>query len=89
MLAAKALREKAIAVALADPDSPLAGAAAADVLADSGWPSLSGQDLAGSYAELLARNGLSTLPADADYDPVEEANGPKAIFSFSAVFAEV
>ena len=26
---------------------------------------------------------------DGDYDPVEEANGPKAIFSFSAVFAEV
>jgi xanthine dehydrogenase YagR molybdenum-binding subunit len=41
------------------------------------------------YAELLARNGLTTLVADADYDPVEEAQGPKAIFSFAAVFAEV
>ena len=41
------------------------------------------------YAELLARNGVSTLTAEADYDPVEEVNGPKAIFSFSAVFAEV
>jgi xanthine dehydrogenase YagR molybdenum-binding subunit len=41
------------------------------------------------YAELLARSGLSTLVAEADYDPVEEANGPKAIFSFAAVFAEV
>jgi xanthine dehydrogenase YagR molybdenum-binding subunit len=41
------------------------------------------------YAELLARNGLSTLVAEADYDPVEEANGPKAIFSFAAVFVEV
>jgi xanthine dehydrogenase YagR molybdenum-binding subunit len=40
------------------------------------------------YAELLARHGLSTLAAEADYDPVEEANGPKAIFSFAAVFAE-
>jgi CO/xanthine dehydrogenase Mo-binding subunit len=29
------------------------------------------------------------LAADGDYKPVEEANGPKAIFSFSAVFAEV
>jgi xanthine dehydrogenase YagR molybdenum-binding subunit len=27
--------------------------------------------------------------ADGNYDPVEEANGPKAVFSFSAVFAEV
>jgi xanthine dehydrogenase YagR molybdenum-binding subunit len=42
-----------------------------------------------SYAELLARNGLSALAAEADYDPVEEAKGPKAIFSFAAVFAEV
>ena len=41
------------------------------------------------YAELLARNGLSTLAAEANYDPVEEAKGPKAIFSFAAVFAEV
>jgi xanthine dehydrogenase YagR molybdenum-binding subunit len=41
------------------------------------------------YAELLSRNGLSTLVAEADYDPVEEAQGPKAIFSFAAVFAEV
>src|SRR5262249_32574020 len=41
------------------------------------------------YAELLARNGLSTLSADADYDPLEEANGPKAVFSFAAVFTEV
>ena len=38
---------------------------------------------------LLARNGLSSLVGDGDYDPVEEVNGSKAIFSFSAVFAEV
>jgi xanthine dehydrogenase YagR molybdenum-binding subunit len=37
----------------------------------------------------LARNGLATLTADAAYDPVEEAKGPKAVFSFAAVFAEV
>jgi xanthine dehydrogenase YagR molybdenum-binding subunit len=42
-----------------------------------------------TYAELLARNGLSSLVGDGHYDPVEEVNGPKAIFSFSAVFAEV
>jgi hypothetical protein len=29
------------------------------------------------------------LVADADYDPVEEAKGAKAVFSFSSVFAEV
>src|SRR4029077_3132150 len=35
------------------------------------------------------RNGLATLVGDGNYDPVEEANGPKAVFSFAAVFAEV
>jgi xanthine dehydrogenase YagR molybdenum-binding subunit len=63
LLAAKAAREKAMALA---KDKVNIG-----------------------YAELLARNGLTTLVADADYDPVEEAQGPKAIFSFAAVFAEV
>jgi xanthine dehydrogenase YagR molybdenum-binding subunit len=41
------------------------------------------------YAELLTRHGLSSIEAEANYEPVEEANGPKAIFSFAAVFAEV
>ena len=40
-----------------------------------------------TYVELLARNDLASLPADEDYDPIDQ--GPKAIFSFSAVFAEV
>src|SRR5207244_8095088 len=38
---------------------------------------------------LLTRNELSSLAGDGDYDPVEEAMGPKAIFSFGAVFSEV
>ena len=42
-----------------------------------------------TYAELLAHNGLPGLVGDGNYNPVEEANGPKAIFSFSAVFADV
>jgi xanthine dehydrogenase YagR molybdenum-binding subunit len=42
-----------------------------------------------TYAELLARNELSNLVGDGNYDPVEEVKGLKAIFSFSAVFAEV
>jgi xanthine dehydrogenase YagR molybdenum-binding subunit len=41
------------------------------------------------YAELLAQRGVATLSADADYDPVPESDGPKAVFSFAAVFAEV
>jgi xanthine dehydrogenase YagR molybdenum-binding subunit len=48
-----------------------------------------GKNINITYAELMARNGLATLAADADYDPIEEAKGPKAVLSFSAVFAEV
>src|SRR6202030_261845 len=40
-------------------------------------------------SDLLTRNRLKILVGDGNYDPVEEAKGPKAIFSFSALFAEV
>jgi len=40
-----------------------------------------------TYVELLARNSLPSLTGDGNYDPSPE--GPKAVFSFSAVFAEV
>jgi xanthine dehydrogenase YagR molybdenum-binding subunit len=63
MLAAKAARDKAMALTENNPNI--------------------------GYADLLARNGLSTLSAEADYDPVPESDGPKAVFSFAAVFAEV
>ena len=40
-----------------------------------------------TYAQLLTRNELTFLVGDGNYDPAAE--GPKAVFSFSAVFAEV
>ena len=89
MLAAKAAREKAIELALAGRDPPFAGAAAGDVTVADSRLSLARTNLSITYAELLRRNGLRSLAANGDYDPVEEVNGPKAIFSFSAVFAEV
>jgi xanthine dehydrogenase YagR molybdenum-binding subunit len=89
MLAARAARDKAIVLALTGQDAPFAGAIRDDVLIIDGTLSLARKNLNITYAELLARNGLSMLVADADYDPVEEAKGPKAVFSFSAVFAEV
>jgi xanthine dehydrogenase YagR molybdenum-binding subunit len=89
MLAARALREKAVELALAGRDAPFAGAAPDDVIIVDGRLSLARTNLIITYDELLARNGLSRLVGDGDYDPVEEVNGPKAIFSFSAVFAEV
>ena len=81
--------QKAIELALTGRDAPFAGAAAEDVIVAEGGLALAKRNLNITYAELLTRNGLSSLVGDGDYDPVEEANGPKAIFSFSAVFAEV
>jgi xanthine dehydrogenase YagR molybdenum-binding subunit len=89
MLAAKAAREKAIALAISGKDAPFAGAAARDVLVSGGALTLAGRNARDTYGDLLKRNGLSTLVGDGDYDPVDEDKGPKAIFSFSAVFAEV
>jgi xanthine dehydrogenase YagR molybdenum-binding subunit len=89
MLAARAAREKAIALTLTDRDAPFAGAAPDDVIVADGGLALAKTNLNVTYAELLARNGLSSLVGEGDYAPVEEVNGPKAIFSFSAVFAEV
>ena len=89
MLAARAAREKAIALTLTDRDAPFAGAAPDDVIVADGRLALAKTNLNVTYAELLARNGLSSLVGEGDYAPVEEVNGPKAIFSFSAVFAEV
>ena len=89
MLAAKAARDKAIALAIAGRDAPFAGAAARDVVVSGGALTLAGRNVSVTYSDLLTRNGLSTIVGDGDYDPVEEAMGPKAIFSFSTVFVEV
>ena len=89
MLAAKAVRDKAIELALAGRDPLGAGSAPGDIVVDDGTLSFAMKNVSITYAELLARNGLSELVADGNYDPVEEASGPKAVFSFAAVFAEV
>ncbi|HEY2136089.1 MAG TPA: xanthine dehydrogenase family protein molybdopterin-binding subunit [Xanthobacteraceae bacterium] len=89
LLAAQAARDKAIALALTGHDAPFAGAAAGDVTVADGTLSLEQSNRNITYAALLARNRLGSLVGDGDYVPVEEAAGPKAIFSFSAVFAEV
>ncbi|HTV37391.1 MAG TPA: xanthine dehydrogenase family protein molybdopterin-binding subunit, partial [Xanthobacteraceae bacterium] len=89
MLAAKAVRDKAIALALAGREPLGAGSAPGDIVVDDGVLSFAMKNVSVTYAELLARNGMSELVADGNYDPVEEASGPKAVFSFAAVFAEV
>jgi xanthine dehydrogenase YagR molybdenum-binding subunit len=89
MLAARAAREKAIELALTGRNAPFAGAAPEDVTVADGRLALKKTNLNITYSELLERNGLASVAGDGDYNPIEEANGPKAIFSFSAVFAEV
>jgi xanthine dehydrogenase YagR molybdenum-binding subunit len=89
MLAAKAARDKAIELALRGRDAPFAGAALDDVRVTDGGLLLTKNGVSITYADALARNGVAMLVGKADYDPIEEAKGPKAIFSFSAVFAEV
>ncbi len=83
LLAAQAARDKAITLALTGRDAPFADAAARDITLSDGTLSLARTNRNITYAELLARNGLARLVGDGDYNPVEEAAGPKAIFSFS------
>jgi len=89
MLAAKAVRDKAIELAFAGREPLGAGSAPGDIVVDDGTLSFPMKKVSITYAEQLARNKMSELVADGNYDPVEEANGPKAVFSFAAVFAEV
>jgi xanthine dehydrogenase YagR molybdenum-binding subunit len=89
MFAAQTARDKVIELAISGRDAPFARASKNDVTVADGRLALPGTNLNVTYAEVLARNGLPRLVGDGNYDPVEEVNGPKAIFSFSAVFAEV
>ena len=89
MLAAKSARERAIQLALTGRDAPFARARPADARVADGTLTLARRNVSTTYAELLARNGLPNLVADAKYDPVPEHEGPRAIFSFAALFAEV
>jgi xanthine dehydrogenase YagR molybdenum-binding subunit len=87
MLAAKAVRDRAIELLRTGLDAPFAGADSNDVIVEDGRLVLANWNLQITYADLLARNDLRSLTGDGNYDPVAE--GPKAVFSFSAVFAEV
>jgi xanthine dehydrogenase YagR molybdenum-binding subunit len=88
-LAARIVREKAIQLALTGRDSLFTVAAANDIDVVDGRLTQPGNSASITYAELLDRNGMANLVGDGNYNPVEEHLGPKAVFSFSAVFAEV
>ncbi|MFI5613203.1 xanthine dehydrogenase family protein molybdopterin-binding subunit [Amycolatopsis sp. NPDC051903] len=89
LLAAEVTRQKAVQLALNGRDPVFSGAAANDIVVVGGTLRQPGNPTTITYAELLERNGLTRLIGDGDYNPIEEHLGPKAVFSFSAVFAEV
>jgi len=87
MLAAKSARDKAIELASAGKNAVFDAANSVGVVVKDGKLVLPVKSLSITYAELLRRNDLSSLTGYGNYDPIPE--GPKAVFSFSAVFAEV
>jgi xanthine dehydrogenase YagR molybdenum-binding subunit len=86
MLAAKAARDKAIEL-LRNGEDAFFSSNTDDIVASDGKLVFERGGIEITYEELLARNHLPFLIGDGNYDPVAE--GPKATFSFSAVFAEV
>src|SRR5579871_4010033 len=87
MLAAKAARGKAIELARTGRFAPFADVGSDEIVASDGKLIMPEKNRDVSYAEVLDRNDLASLVGDGNYDPSPE--GPKATFSFSAVFAEV
>ena len=75
MLAGRAAREKAVELAFAGRNAPFASAAPGDVIAGDGRLSLAGTNLNITYAELLARNGLSNLVGTATMTPSRKRTG--------------
>jgi xanthine dehydrogenase YagR molybdenum-binding subunit len=86
MLAAKAVRDKAIELVRTGEDV-FVYSNPDDIVPKDGKLVFEGQGFEITYTELLARNNIPWLIGDGNYDPIAE--GPKATFSFSAVFAEV
>jgi xanthine dehydrogenase YagR molybdenum-binding subunit len=88
-LAASALRAKIIAMAIADPASPLAGLDAPDVTIMDGWVSRIGDARRrDAPAALLSRSGGGVLEATVEAHPGEERKN-FAMHSFGAVFVDL
>ena len=82
-------RQKMVALAVADPESPLQGAAADDVVIEDGWlRSRIAPGRRDNVAVLLSRHGGTPLVADGDSKPGDEEKR-FSMNSFGAVFAEV
>ncbi len=88
-LAAQALREKLIQMAVSDPKSPLSGVSAQDVVVENGrLYSRSNPSRAEAFQALIARGGQPHVEAQADAKPGSEKER-YAMYAFGAQFAEV
>ena len=82
-------RRGVVSVAVADPDSPLHGLAAEDVVIEDGWlRERAGSGRRDNLAVLLSRRGGVPIVADGSSRPGEE-DKQFSMNSFGAVFAEV
>lgn len=87
--AATALRDALVARAVADPDSPLHGAAPRRVVVADGRMALADRPGTGEgYAELLRRHHLADVEALGTWEPPAD-DGKHAMMTFGAQFAEV
>ena len=82
-------RRQLVALAIADPGSPLHGAGADDVVSEDGWlRERGGAGRRDNVAELLSRQGGAPVVADGSSRPGDE-DKQFSMNSFGAVFAEV
>jgi xanthine dehydrogenase YagR molybdenum-binding subunit len=87
--AAMQAKLKVAQLAIADPKSPLHGAAVADIAAKDGRLFLStAPDRSDSYSDILTRNGNQPIEATGSAEPGEDHAG-MSTHSFGAVFVEV
>jgi xanthine dehydrogenase YagR molybdenum-binding subunit len=84
--AGTALREQLIAMAVADPGSPLHGADPSSVIVAGGVMTVGAG--AESYGDLLARNHAADAEATGSWRP-PAFDGPYGLLTFGAQFAEV
>ena len=87
--AATAARDKVIALAIADAQSPLRGVAATDIASADGWLTLrSNPSQRDRFSAIIARNGGQPITADSESAPGDEKK-QYAMHAFGAVFVEV
>jgi xanthine dehydrogenase YagR molybdenum-binding subunit len=88
-LAAQALREKLVQIAVSDAHSPLSGLSAQDVVLENGrLYSRSDPSRGETFQELIARSGQPHIEAQASAKPGPEKER-YSMFAFGAQFAEV